>query len=338
MRHIAHTSTSVEIFNTDIFVGVTPLAKAKMDTLVQNCSLEIAWRGVVDRIDDWTFIIEDIFLPKQTVSGASVEIEAEDMAALRNKLIEEGVIERVTDPTAKPRKGLYFHGHSHVNMAVGPSATDEGTRKEEMESNVPYYVWMICNKRGEISCCVYIDTSVDVPGGMPSMGSGVLYRNVPWGLWAPDIVNETIKLKDEIAEKVSEKKYTYVSTVSSVPKKSWTTKKDYEEQKPLTHRLWDTDEDGVPYDAYNGLSDDDALALWDSMTPSEQAEAMADGTFQKRVEGKKTAKVSAVQTPAWSKSEGKTYSYAYDKPAPKKTAAKKTTGKQLLLNGKYVTV
>lgn len=338
MRHIAHTSTSVEVFNTDIFVGVTPLAKAKMDTLVQNCSLEIAWRGVVDRIDDWTFIIEDIFLPKQTVSGASVEIEAEDMAALRDKLIEEGVIEKVTDPYAKPRKGLYFHGHSHVNMGVGPSATDEGTRKEEMESNVPYYVWMICNKKGEISCCVYIDTSTDVPGGMPSMGSGVLYRNVPWGLWAPDIMTETLKLKDEIAEKVSEKKYTYVSTVSSVPKKSWTTKKDYGEQKPLTQRLWDTDEDGVPYDAYNGLSDDDTLALWDSMTPSERAEAMADGTFQKRVEGKKAAKVSAVQTPAWSKSEGKTYAYAYDKPAPKKTTSKKTAGKQLLLNGKYVTV
>lgn len=338
MRHIAHTSTSVEIFNTDIFVGVTPLAKAKMDTLVQNCSLEIAWRGVVDRIDDWTFIIEDIFLPKQTVSGASVEIEAEDMAALRNKLIEEGVIERVADPTAKPRKGLYFHGHSHVNMGVCPSAIDEGTRKEEMESNVPYYVWMICNKKGEISCCVYIDTSVDVPGGMPSMGSGVLYRNVPWGLWAPDIVTETLKLKDEITDKVSEKKYTYVSTVSSVPHKTWETKKE-SSAKPLSQRLWDTDEDGVPYYEYDGLSPDDMDAMWDKMTPSERAEAMADGTFQKKATAKKAPKVAATQTPAWSKAyDGKTYSYAYDKPAPKKTAAKKTTGKQLLLNGKYVTV
>lgn len=341
MRKIAHTSTKVEVFNTDIYVGVTPIAEAKMNALVQGCSLEIAWRGVVNRIDDWTFIIEDVYLPKQTVTGASVEIEAEDMTNLRNRLVQEGVIEPVTDPNAKPTKGLYFHGHSHVNMGVTPSGIDEATRKEEMESNVPFYVWMIRNKRGETSCCVYIDNTNDQPGGMPTMGSGLLYRDVPHGLWVPDVMAGVQTIRSEIEAKVSEKKYSYTSTY-----KGWGDAYDeYGKAVPATtkkkttpvQRLFDTADDGTPtLDEEYGLGYDDGQAMWDSMTPSERAEALADGTFQKKAAAKKK-EMSAVTIPAWTKNK-KGETVAADvkskKVAPKNSYSKTT----ILVNGRYTRV
>lgn len=295
MRKILHTSPRVEVFNTDIYVGVTPLAQAKMDALVKNCDLEVAWRGLVNRINDWTFIVEDIYLPKQVVTGASVEIEAVDMDNLRSDLKAKGIIHTITDPNEKVTRGLYFHGHSHVNMGVQPSAVDERARIEEMESNVPFFVWMIKNKSGETSCCVYIDNGYsNMAVATHPAGSGLLYRGVPYGLWDPEITNSVNALISEIPVKVSDKKRVPVDYGYDYEdyyyRKAPKARKQKEQDQPNLF----TAEDGAPE-----LSDDDIEAIKSTMTPSEIAEAEADGTFEKLGNRMKKERLSAIVIPSW---------------------------------------
>lgn len=132
-------------------VAFTPTAWAKMYALVDAFNKEVQWHGLVSRLDESTFVIEDILIFPHVASSTTVVSDQEEYEEWMNNLSDEQF------------NACRFHGHSHVNMAVSPSMTDLTYRKNIFEnfSTNPmpdedqFYIFLILNKRREFSGQVY---------------------------------------------------------------------------------------------------------------------------------------------------------------------------------------
>ena len=135
--------TFTKVFTTDArkaTVHLSALAWNKMTALLSGFDKEVAWHGVAFRGDDESkdeYIIEDIVVYPQEVTGATVEMDTEKYALW---LMENDEDERF--------QNLNMQGHSHVNMGVTPSSVDL-THQEEilnMLGDDDFYIFMIWNK------------------------------------------------------------------------------------------------------------------------------------------------------------------------------------------------
>lgn len=125
-----------------IFSAVTFI---KYTSLVQHNTEEVGWHGIVERISDTNFLISDIVVYPQVVSGASV---TPDQVKYQLWLYE------FDDDTFKK---IRFHGHSHVNMATFPSGVDSNFRMEILDqlTEDDYYIFSIHNKKGDREINLY---------------------------------------------------------------------------------------------------------------------------------------------------------------------------------------
>jgi hypothetical protein len=127
----------------------TEEAWMKMQALVREFEKEVAWHGVAFRGEDAEkdeYIIKDILVYPQKVTGASVEMDTEEYA----KWIEENIEdERFFD--------IRMQGHSHVNMGVSPSSVDLTHQEailDQLSDNL-FYIFMIWNKKGDSNIKIY---------------------------------------------------------------------------------------------------------------------------------------------------------------------------------------
>lgn len=128
----------------------TEVAWMKMQALIREFDKEVAWHGVAFRGDDNVerdeYIIKDILVYPQKVTGASVEMDTEEYA----KWIEENYEdERFFD--------IRMQGHSHVNMGVTPSSVDlthQESILDQLSDNL-FYIFMIWNKKGDSNIKIY---------------------------------------------------------------------------------------------------------------------------------------------------------------------------------------
>lgn len=129
----------------------TEEAWMKMQALVREFEKEVAWHGVAFRGDDNAaekdeYIIKDILVYPQKVTGASVEMDTEEYA----KWIEDNIDDdRFFD--------IRMQGHSHVNMGVTPSSVDLAHQEailDQLSDNM-FYIFMIWNKRGDKNIKIY---------------------------------------------------------------------------------------------------------------------------------------------------------------------------------------
>lgn len=127
----------------------TEEAWMKMQTLVREFEKEVAWHGVAFRGEDDEkdeYIIKDILVYPQKVTGASVEMDTEEYA----KWIEENFEdERFFN--------IRMQGHSHVNMGVTPSSVDLTHQEAILDqlSDKMFYIFMIWNKKGDKNIKIY---------------------------------------------------------------------------------------------------------------------------------------------------------------------------------------
>lgn len=126
----------------------------KMKQAISICPEEVGWLGTVDKVDGG-YMVTDIHVPEQIVTGAETDISADALAQL------------VVDLDYP--ENLYYWGHSHVNMGVSPSGQDEQQTAEYLEHN-DVFIRGIYNKRG--------DSKVDVF----DMVEGMLYQAVKNGV------------------------------------------------------------------------------------------------------------------------------------------------------------
>lgn len=121
-------------------VVFTAGAWAKMALLVKEFDKEVAWHGVAHRAADEAvdeYIIEDIVVYPQEVSGTTVEMDTEKYAEW---LMQNADDERFNN--------IHMQGHSHVNMPTSPSSVDLNHQEEilNMLGDDDFYIFMIWNK------------------------------------------------------------------------------------------------------------------------------------------------------------------------------------------------
>lgn len=123
----------------------------KMQDLVQSCSEEIAWHATVEKVpyadnkDKWYYFVKQVYVYPQQVTGTFVDVDPVKWTEWSLQLPDE-VFSKIR-----------FQGHSHVNMATSPSATDQATYQNLLDQlgKDDYYIFMILNKRNEFNIFVY---------------------------------------------------------------------------------------------------------------------------------------------------------------------------------------
>ena len=171
-------------------VCFTEQVLAKFKGYVDNCSLEIGWLALV-RIDaQGRYIVYDTILPHQNVSAVTTD------------LMESG-LQEVGEEILKTRPDEFNNVrcwcHSHVNMQVCPSGTDDKTF-EQFYENCEYFIRVICNKKG--------DMRVD----FVDLEKEIRYDNINWYILLSketEALNNSItKYQKEIDEIVAKNKKT----------------------------------------------------------------------------------------------------------------------------------
>lgn len=127
----------------------TAEAWAKMVALLEEFDKEVAWHGVairLDRPDKNEYLIDDILVYPQEVTGASVDMDPD----LYDKWFRDnGDDDRFYN--------IRMQGHSHVNMAPTPSSVDLQHQGDilSMVKNDGFYIFMIYNKSYKHNIKIY---------------------------------------------------------------------------------------------------------------------------------------------------------------------------------------
>ena len=131
-----------------IHIIFTPLAYLRCSELVKNFSGEVGWNGLIKKMEKNKYLIYDIMVYPQVVSGART-LDPTDTNVWYEKYDE--VLEE-----------MRFQAHSHVNMSTTASTTDMENQKQivlNVESGVR--IFQIWNKSGDINTFVYdLDTGI----------------------------------------------------------------------------------------------------------------------------------------------------------------------------------
>ena len=118
-------------------VNFTYEAYSQMFALIDHFDCEVAWRGIVNRIDKTHFQITKILLYPQTVTGTTVDTDQEEFSKWFQALPAETI------------RNLRFQGHSHVDFGVSPSSRDMDDQWRFIDGLKPtsYQIFMIWNKK-----------------------------------------------------------------------------------------------------------------------------------------------------------------------------------------------
>ena len=138
-------SVNYKYENSGVIVWIAPEAYKKILALVMEFSDEVGWHGTVSRSDANEFVIEDVFVYPQEVTGSTVNTDQAEYSKWLYELNDD-VFNK-----------LRMQGHSHVNMGVCPSGVDDKHRQQILEQLDPdmFYVFMIWNKSLSVHTLVY---------------------------------------------------------------------------------------------------------------------------------------------------------------------------------------
>jgi hypothetical protein len=113
-----------------------------MKEYVDQCDDEISWLGTVDvDVETNTYTITDVMLLEQEVSDTSADLCEKSLSDFGSKLIQSGQAELFNK--------IKCWGHSHVNMEVYASGTDEDTFTQ-LAQHTDYFIRLICNKKDKL--------------------------------------------------------------------------------------------------------------------------------------------------------------------------------------------
>ena len=109
-----------------------------MRALVDTCTKEVAWHYLCRRGDLANeFVIEDVILFPQTVTGATVTSDELEYVTWVSNL-NDAIFAKING-----------HGHSHVNMGVAPSGVDLQYQRDMLNNGLrKFYIFAIWNKAG----------------------------------------------------------------------------------------------------------------------------------------------------------------------------------------------
>jgi hypothetical protein len=192
-------------------VNIAVDALRKIQSWTRIVDGEVSGMGMAS-FEDGRLVITDAFLLKQTCGDSSTEL---DDSAIANLI-------REVDESGKPAENLRFWWHSHNNMGVFWSGTDEATIKGMVESG-GWSVSLVINKK--------YDYKLRVDIGDPALKIDDLRYRI---LCITDTEFED-RRKAEVKELVKVKTYAYNSSYGSgwAVGKVWVSGKGYVDKKDV---------------------------------------------------------------------------------------------------------
>ncbi len=171
-------------------IVVRPMAYLKMVKLIMEFSTEVGWHGLVhrDSEDPSTYIIEDVMVYPQNVTGTTITTDETRMTNWLDTFPDEQF------------KQIRFHGHSHVNMGVFSSGTDDDLQRDligMMKNPEDFYLFFIMNKRLEIFIRLYDNKF------------GVMYESSDCDVYITDGTNDIVKFIQDSKAQVKAVTYSY---------------------------------------------------------------------------------------------------------------------------------
>lgn len=130
------------------FVFFTPEAYSKMLSLIMTFDKEVGWYGTAKRhgeLDDDIYVIDDILVFPQEVTGVTVDSDDERRIEWFNTISDEELM------------NIRCDCHSHVNMGTSPSGTDDKEVEAVLENldGDAFRIFMIWNKKLEFTCRIF---------------------------------------------------------------------------------------------------------------------------------------------------------------------------------------
>ena len=138
-------SKSYKYEDRRVELWITPEAYRKTLALVTEFTDEVGWHGTVTRSGDNEFVIEDIFVYPQEVTGSTVNTDQKAYTEWLYGLDDETF------------NKIRMQAHSHVNMGVSPSGVDDRHRQQILDQLEPdmFYIFMIWNKSLSVHTLIY---------------------------------------------------------------------------------------------------------------------------------------------------------------------------------------
>ncbi len=155
-------------------------AYKKMNSLVENCDKEIGWYGTVERTSEKQFLIKDIIMFPQTVSGVTVQTDDMEYTNWSNGLPDEVF------------NSMRFYGHSHVRMGCSPSKIDSDHYKSMIQNCHDFYIFGIFNKNATNN---YWFNIYDITNNILYEKDDIIYKYLitPADMWAEAQIKEFVK-------------------------------------------------------------------------------------------------------------------------------------------------
>ncbi len=189
-KHLSYRRERIQYKPTGEEVDFLPMVwmhrsvKDKLDLYIAECGMEISGLGLVHLEND-DLIVDDVLLLKQECTSGTTDIDPEELFRLMSEMSERG------EDTGQ----IKLWWHSHVNMSVFWSGTDEAT--VDGFGATGWFLSIVGNKKGEY--LVRLDLYDPIRIGIDN-----LPLNVYEGSKIPDL-QDTIR--KEIEDKVRRKSY-----------------------------------------------------------------------------------------------------------------------------------
>lgn len=171
--------TKVQVLTTLVpHIEIHPDAITKMQIYVENVAKEVGWLGTAYRTDKNTILIRDVFLFDQEVHATTTEITPEGLTDFATELLlqPDGI---------DIWNNIKMWGHSHVNMAVGPSGQDDKQMETFAQGGHDWFIRLIANKQGDMKLDLY------------NYQHGIIFTDLPW---SEGVDAEALHIKAQISE------------------------------------------------------------------------------------------------------------------------------------------
>lgn len=181
-------TVKLEVNCTTPKILVPPRIAADITRIVKLVAVEVGWYCAVRRLPGQTYLLYDIYLPKQKVSGVTNEFDESDLGEWQTGLAMKG---NEGEQLANDFQLCWMH--SHHTMVTEPSVQDDEQCKEAGAHGAPFIIRGIANKEGEIRFDIFYFGELHIT-----------FLKLPWELDANHIcdIPPSIDWEAEIKSKV----------------------------------------------------------------------------------------------------------------------------------------
>lgn len=190
----------------------TPEAYLKTIQLIKEFNGEVAWHCLVERGDEGEYIIYDVLVYPQEVTGVTVNTDQQEYTQF------------LMDLTDDEANAMHVQCHSHVMMSTNPSSVDLNHQSQIVQSlRSGFYIFQIWNKKLETTSVIY------------DIDNNIVYENKDIDIEVSGENGFMSEFIDKCKEIVKERKWSASKT--NLPSNAYSAKSN-----AITPHLWADDE------------------------------------------------------------------------------------------------